>query len=195
MFCALKAISPTLYRRESAVYARPALTRYFFGDNTDAPVRFICYMRWQRKVISGKSSENPANRGTEASAEVLVGPPGRMVSNAGQQQWYTRAVTRSRRRPKGLRALLPLKGTLPPGDSTPAPVACAPSSIRLLFVITVLLDCWTPGAPKVSQEGRNNVLLFSSDYLLSYLTGSAGGVGLGTGRGGGGAGKRGAACS
>ena len=29
--------------------------------------------------------ENPASRGTEASAEVLVGPPGRMVSNAGQQ--------------------------------------------------------------------------------------------------------------
>jgi hypothetical protein len=26
--------------------------------------------------------------GSEASAEVLVGPPGRMVSNAGQQQWY-----------------------------------------------------------------------------------------------------------
>jgi hypothetical protein len=32
--------------------------------------------------------ENPASRGTEASAEVLVGPPWRMVSNAGQQQWY-----------------------------------------------------------------------------------------------------------
>jgi hypothetical protein len=30
----------------------------------------------------------PASRGAEASAEVLVGPPGRMVSNAGQQQWY-----------------------------------------------------------------------------------------------------------
>ena len=30
--------------------------------------------------------ENPANRGTETSAEVLVGPPWRMVSNAGQQQ-------------------------------------------------------------------------------------------------------------
>jgi hypothetical protein len=29
--------------------------------------------------------ENPASRGTEASAEGLVGPPGRMVSNAGQQ--------------------------------------------------------------------------------------------------------------
>jgi len=33
--------------------------------------------------------ENPASRGTETSAEVLVGPPWRMVSNAGQQQWYT----------------------------------------------------------------------------------------------------------
>ena len=42
--------------------------------------------------------ENPASRGTETSAEVLVGPPGRMVSNAGLQQWY-RAVTCLRRRP------------------------------------------------------------------------------------------------
>jgi hypothetical protein len=32
--------------------------------------------------------EKPASRGTETSAEVLVGPPWRMVSNAGQQQWY-----------------------------------------------------------------------------------------------------------
>ena len=32
--------------------------------------------------------ESPATRGTETSAEVLVGPHGRMVSNAGQQQWY-----------------------------------------------------------------------------------------------------------
>ena len=32
--------------------------------------------------------ENPASRGTEASAEVLVGPPWRMESNAGQQQRY-----------------------------------------------------------------------------------------------------------
>ena len=32
--------------------------------------------------------ENPASRGTETSAEVLVGPPWRMVSNAAQQQWY-----------------------------------------------------------------------------------------------------------
>ena len=31
--------------------------------------------------------ENPASRGTDTSAEVLVGPPWRMVSNAGQQQW------------------------------------------------------------------------------------------------------------
>ena len=29
--------------------------------------------------------ENPASRGTETSAEVLVGPPWRMESNAGQQ--------------------------------------------------------------------------------------------------------------
>jgi hypothetical protein len=32
--------------------------------------------------------ENTASRGTETSAEVLVGPPWRMESNAGQQQWY-----------------------------------------------------------------------------------------------------------
>ena len=34
--------------------------------------------------------ENPASRGKpgETSAEVLVGPPWRMESNAGQQQWY-----------------------------------------------------------------------------------------------------------
>ena len=32
--------------------------------------------------------ENPASRGTETSAELLVGPPWRMESNAGQQQWY-----------------------------------------------------------------------------------------------------------
>jgi hypothetical protein len=32
--------------------------------------------------------ENPPSRGTETSAEVLVGPPWRMVSNAGPQQWY-----------------------------------------------------------------------------------------------------------
>ena len=33
-------------------------------------------------------AENPASRGTETSAVVLVGPPWRMESNAGQQQWY-----------------------------------------------------------------------------------------------------------
>ena len=32
--------------------------------------------------------ENPASRGTETSAENLVGPPWRMESNAGQQQYY-----------------------------------------------------------------------------------------------------------
>ena len=46
--------------------------------------------------------ENPASRGTETSAEDLVGPPGRMVSNAGQQQWYGGyPCTHSRRRPNG----------------------------------------------------------------------------------------------
>ena len=32
--------------------------------------------------------ENLASRGTETSAEFFVGPPWRMESNAGQQQWY-----------------------------------------------------------------------------------------------------------
>ena len=39
-------------------------------------------------------------RGTETSAEVLVGPPWRMESNAGQQQWYL-VNAHSRRRPRG----------------------------------------------------------------------------------------------
>ena len=67
--------------------------------------------------------ENPASRGTETSAEVLVGPPGRMVSNAGQQQWYEGAVTRS---PDGG------PGATPPGDSTPAP----PPSKYLTYLLT-----------------------------------------------------------
>ena len=42
------------------------------------------YMRSGDQVIRG----NPASRGTEKSAEDLVGPPWRMESNAGPQQWY-----------------------------------------------------------------------------------------------------------
>jgi hypothetical protein len=45
---------------------------------------FACYSSFFFQVIR----ENPASRGTEASAECLVGPPWRMESNAGQQQWY-----------------------------------------------------------------------------------------------------------
>ena len=58
-----------------------------------------CLPRWQEAAGRVKITEqfaardqvireNPASRGTEASAEVLVGPPWRMESNAGQQQWY-----------------------------------------------------------------------------------------------------------
>jgi len=50
---------------------------------------------WQRKEEQrtfGKGDqvirENPASRGTEVSAEVLVGPPWGGLMNAGQQQWY-----------------------------------------------------------------------------------------------------------
>jgi hypothetical protein len=57
--------------------------------------------------------ENPASRGTETSAEVLVGPPGRMVSNAGQQQWYEGGHP--------LQTRTAAQGITPPGDSTPAP--------------------------------------------------------------------------
>ena len=42
--------------------------------------------------------ENPASRGTETSAEVLAGPPGRMVSNAGPQT--DSSGTREREREK-----------------------------------------------------------------------------------------------
>ena len=64
--------------------------------------------------------DNPASRGTEAPAEVLVGPPGRMVSNAGQQQGYEgghplyRALaSKGPLRPRDLSA----QGTSPPaGD-------------------------------------------------------------------------------
>ena len=45
---------------------------------------FFFFLEPGDQVIRG----NPASRGTEASAEELVGPPWRMVSNAGQQQWY-----------------------------------------------------------------------------------------------------------
>jgi hypothetical protein len=48
----------------------------------------------QRSVSDQVIRENPASRGTETSAEVLVGPPGRMVSNAGQQQWYEGEVSK-----------------------------------------------------------------------------------------------------
>ena len=51
----------------------------------------LCYALVSDQVIR----EDPAGassyvrgRGTETSAEVLVGPPWRMESNAGQQQWY-----------------------------------------------------------------------------------------------------------
>ena len=50
-------------------------------------VRLLFFFFFDAKgdqVIRG----NPASRGTETSAEVLVGPPWRMESNAGQQQWY-----------------------------------------------------------------------------------------------------------
>ena len=49
-----------------------------------SPRHAHCPFLLSDKVIS----ENPASRGTETSAEVLVGPPWRMESNAGQQQWY-----------------------------------------------------------------------------------------------------------
>jgi hypothetical protein len=52
---------------------------------------FACYSSsssFPSQVSDQVIRENPASRGTETSAEVLVGPPWRMESNAGQQQWY-----------------------------------------------------------------------------------------------------------
>ena len=50
---------------------------------------FACYSSSSSNVVSDQViRENPASRGTEASAEVLVGPPWGGLMNAGQQQWY-----------------------------------------------------------------------------------------------------------
>ena len=76
---------------------------------------------WKVIVISDQViRENPASRGTETSAEVLVGPPGRMVSNASQQQWYEGG------HPLQTAAQGPLP---PPGDSTPARPSPSASSV------------------------------------------------------------------
>ena len=52
----------------------------------------LTYLLPTDQVITGKTrpvrSSCVRGRGTETSAEVLVGPPWRMESNAGQQQWY-----------------------------------------------------------------------------------------------------------
>ena len=48
---------------------------------------FTYLLTYGKPVSDQVIRENPASRGTETSAEVLVGPPWRMVSNAGQQQW------------------------------------------------------------------------------------------------------------
>ena len=53
--------------------------------------------------------ENPASRGTETSAEGLVGPPWRMASNAGQQQWLVRGLS------------VYSRAAQPPGQPSPPP--------------------------------------------------------------------------
>ena len=72
----------------------------------------------------GINTGQGASRGTETSAEVLVGPPWRMESNAGQQQWYEvsgRSLTDGG--PKE-------KGPLRPATAPPPP---PPSSASTLF--------------------------------------------------------------
>ena len=44
--------------------------------------------RFDGAISTQRSTARVISRGTETSAEDLVGPPWRMESNAGQQQWY-----------------------------------------------------------------------------------------------------------
>ena len=49
----------------------------------------------KKKRVIRVIRENPASRGTEASAEVLVGPPMTDgVERGGQQQWYERVSSK-----------------------------------------------------------------------------------------------------
>ena len=58
------------------------------GPKTGAAVfTYLLVIRVIREDPAVRSS-CVRGRGTETSAEVLVGPPWRMESNAGQQQWY-----------------------------------------------------------------------------------------------------------
>jgi hypothetical protein len=52
----------------------------------------VATMAW----LDGGYKPRTVTLGTETSAEVLVGAPGRMVSNAGQQQWYEGRVRNGR---------------------------------------------------------------------------------------------------
>ena len=83
--------------------------------------------------------ENPASRGTETSAEVLVGPPGRMVSNAGQQQWYG-----GRRPPEGRPPERVSQNETAVGDLKGAkrhrPLYIAPFSVLFFLFFSLLLS-------------------------------------------------------
>jgi hypothetical protein len=69
---------PTVRRRAPPSWTSRISPDLHNGDNQ----RRFSLMHRSDQVIR----ENPASRGTETSAEVLVGPPWRMESNAGQQQ-------------------------------------------------------------------------------------------------------------
>ena len=78
-------VKPASVHRVAAVFAGSAANGAKAGGNPPTTY-FLTYSFYGDQVIR----ENPASRGTETSAEVLVGPPWRMESNAGQQQCGTR---------------------------------------------------------------------------------------------------------
>jgi hypothetical protein len=80
---------------KAAARARSAGSSRLVGIRMGRRTGLAADWRWVQKrptsarlVSDQVIRENPASRGTETSAEVLVGPPWRMESNAGQQQWY-----------------------------------------------------------------------------------------------------------
>jgi hypothetical protein len=77
-------------RTDTAHKARVRML-YVGRTHTAHKARFgLARVKWQQPTFEDDQMirENPASRGTETSAEVLVGPPWRMESNAGPQQWY-----------------------------------------------------------------------------------------------------------
>ena len=70
---------PTPFSGQGERCSTPKTTNEVCGPGGKTTNAFFFLIWLSDQVIS----ENPANRGTETSAEVLVGPPWRMESNAG----------------------------------------------------------------------------------------------------------------